>query len=187
MMNQRSAVGNKDFLYISSIWAFRLELNRYKFPKPSFTVRCTNLLVEVDQARGTLTYPQTEGSSVKIALLQSRSILSFAQASRFVPWFSPNKSFFTVLHHLISRARRWVRIATDDISTPFYFNFAAPWRNDKPGFRENKFTICFSTLLSTFPIEPLSGKSSTVFVSLYSRTHLLTNGFDFFMYLAAAV
>ena len=132
------------------------------------------------QARGMVAKPQTEASSEKITLPQSRSIFSWAQASRLATWRSDKSGFLTVLRHFTLVAHRCSRMATCDNSRPFCFNFACPWRKDKLGLRENKATIHFSSFLVTFTTESRFGRSSTVFWLFKSLNPLLDKRYRLF-------
>ena len=89
---------------------------------------------------------------------------SCAQAHRFFTIFLVNRGFYierSQLRYFRSWVRKWFLLVSEDLSKHFVINFAYPCRSVTAVFRINRFTMRFSCFLSTPPIEPRSGKSST--------------------------
>ena len=190
---------NLIFLFWRFFWALRFSVKISKQPKPRcekhpqtwifmgcLTVRWNNRTPAADQARFMGTHAQTDASSEKNTLDQSRSTFSVAHAKRFSMWTSESRDFCLVGRYCTFASANLHLMVFILTCSPFSASLALASHSRRFGLRLNSATIILSSLLDVARVSPFPGRSSTVFVSLYRSTHICTKCLDFLSTLAAA-
>lgn len=175
--------------------ALNFFVNINKVPNPRFEVQprtCTfvgclrvhwrSVMMEVDSINSASC---PKGSFIGENYIIPMAIDIFTQVFPFPSvFFSGSRGFFIVVPVFKFRARRWLRIISQDIFICFFFNFACLSRNNNRVLLENISVICLSCVSVVFTVNHVPWGHRRFY--LYTpHKHLFTNVFHFFKYLSS--